>query len=211
MQRWVTSLFSCIPDANTMASTIFAPWGAIIHFLLSILCCCVYVYKMAGRVRTPGTAGTPRNLAPVPVTPPAQLLAGQMLIERTISLWVISMLQLRSCYCVVNVAISPCWHSVLNSFQSLMLSSVRTDGRIRRETAIFRPYGWKTAYLGAIFCPQSLVCGISGRVDSMCYLHLCIFTSYVLFLDLFWCVFLLWLVLTVSLQSVIVCFLLCEK
>jgi len=64
-----------------------------------------------------------------------------------------------------------------------MLSSVRMDGRIRHETAIFRPYRWTTAYLGAIFCPQSLVCDISGRVDSMWYLHLlrhilvvCIFT-----------------------------------
>jgi len=31
-------------------------------------------------------AGRMRNQAPVPVTPPAQLLAGQMLIERTVSL-----------------------------------------------------------------------------------------------------------------------------
>jgi len=65
---------------------------------------------------------------------------------------------------------------------ALMLSSVRIDGRIRHETAIIRPYRWKTAYLGAIFCPQSLVCGISGRVDSMCYLHLCLCTLLILIL-----------------------------
>ena len=37
------------------------------------------------------------------------------------------------------------------NLSSLMLSSVRMDGRIRHETAIFRPYRWKIAYLGAIF------------------------------------------------------------
>jgi len=75
------------------------------------------------------------------------------------------------------------------------------------KNAIFCSY----VYLSAIFCPQSLVCGISGGVDNMCYLHLCIFTSYVLCLDLFCCVFLLCLVLTVSLQNVIVRFFLYKK
>jgi len=63
------------------------------------------------------------------------------------------------------------WQTYSNIVKSLMLSSIRKDGKIHHETAIFRPYRWKTAYLGAIFCLQSLVCGISGRVDSMCYLH----------------------------------------
>jgi len=61
-----------------------------------------------------------------------------------------------------------------------LLFSVHTDERIAGKSVIFHPYGQKTVYLGAIFCPQNLVHGITGRVDNMCYLHLCIFTSYVL-------------------------------